>query len=106
MTGDDSLSLTEFEGIVRACDRFEAAWRAGGRPRSEEFLAGAPVLQSEALLRELVALEVELRRARGDRPTVLEYQARFPEHSTLIASLLDETRTEPAATGRTAAGAI
>ena len=103
MTGDDSLSLTELEGIVRACDRFEAAWRQGRGPRIEELLAGSPPHQRGALLRELVALEVELRRARGDSPTLPEYRGRFPEHAALIEALLE---ADPSAAGRTRSGEI
>ena len=36
-----SLSLTQFGQIMSACDRFEAEWRAGRRPRSEQYLAEA-----------------------------------------------------------------
>jgi hypothetical protein len=106
MTGEDSLSLTAFEGIVRACDRFEAAWRQGRGPRIEEFLAGSPTPQAATLLRELVALEVELRRARGESPTAPEYRGRFPGHTALIEALWEGPRTEPSGAGRTLSGEI
>ncbi len=35
-----SLSATQAEELDRACDRFEAEWRAGGRPRIEDRLVG------------------------------------------------------------------
>src|SRR5437899_2582416 len=56
-----ATSLTELGVIVSACDRFEVAWRARIGPRIEEYLSGTPQHQHVALLRELVALEVELR---------------------------------------------
>ena len=42
-TGQDNwLNATQIGGDVdEACDRFEAAWRAGDRPRIEDFLGGA-----------------------------------------------------------------
>ncbi len=61
-----------------ACDRFEAAWRAGQRPRLEEYLAAVPEPQRPALLRELLLLEIDYRRLAGERPTPEEYLARFP----------------------------
>ncbi len=60
------------------CDRFEAAWRSGGLPRIEDYLAEADAADRPALLRELVALERELRRRGGQRPAVEEYLDRFP----------------------------
>ena len=36
-----SLSATQAEELDRACDRFEAAWRAGGRPDLARYLAEA-----------------------------------------------------------------
>ncbi len=49
--------------VDAACDRFEAAWRAGLEPRIEDFLAVAEAADRPAMLRELLALETELRRA-------------------------------------------
>lgn len=40
---DDRGSLTELEHVVERCDRYEAAWREGGRPRIEDYLAEAPL---------------------------------------------------------------
>src|SRR5690242_8670560 len=98
MTDDATLSLTALEGIVRACDRFEAAWRKGLSPTIEEFLERSPAAQRPALLRELVTLEVELRRARGDAPTPHDYQDRFPDDASLIQALLE---TDPSGDART-----
>src|SRR5262245_18247602 len=52
--------------IDAACDRFEATWRAGPRPRIEDFLAEVSQDQRPTLLRELIAVEIELRRAAGE----------------------------------------
>jgi serine/threonine-protein kinase len=71
--------------VDRACDAFEAAWRAGRRPTPEEFLDDCPEPDRPALLRELVAAELELRRASGERPTPEEYARRFPGQETPIA---------------------
>ncbi len=60
------------------CEQFEAAWRAGGAPRIEDYLAGAEAADRKALLRELVALERELRRRGGRRAVIEEYLDRFP----------------------------
>jgi serine/threonine protein kinase len=104
--GDDPLSLTDFEAIVRDCDRFEAAWREGRSPCVEEFLAGSPTHRRGALLRELVALEVELRRAGGDRPAWPENRGRFPEHSHLIESIVVDPRTRTSGAGNMLPGAV
>ena len=79
-------------GLVdRACDRFEADWRAGRRPRIEEYLDGAPEPGRPALLRELVMLELDFRRRDGERPTPHEYRARFPEHARFFDAILEPT---------------
>ncbi len=64
--------------LERACDRFEAAWRTGQRPRVEDFLGREPGREADALLRELVLLDIHHRRCRGDRCPPEEYRARFP----------------------------
>src|SRR6516165_9303708 len=42
--------------LERACDRFEAAWRAGLRPRIEDYLEEIPAAGRATLQRELEAL--------------------------------------------------
>jgi eukaryotic-like serine/threonine-protein kinase len=72
---DDSLSPHSHgppvrcsERIDEACDHFEADWRKGRMARIEDYLAEAKESDRSALLRELVELELELRRSRGERP--------------------------------------
>jgi WD40 repeat protein len=61
-------------------------WAAGERARVEDYLRHAPGLgaEVEALL-DLVYGEVLLREAAGDRPTLAEYQERFPAHREALA---------------------
>jgi tRNA A-37 threonylcarbamoyl transferase component Bud32 len=82
MPGDRPLRSSE--RIDEACDRFEAAWRAGLAPRIEDFLAEAEQADLAALLDELVALERELRRRSGERPGAEEYLDRFPGHAAVV----------------------
>jgi WD40 repeat protein len=65
--------------IDEACDRFEVAWRAGAPPRLEEFVAGWAGAERAALLRELVPLDADYRRARGEPVAPVDYRGRFPE---------------------------
>jgi WD40 repeat protein len=63
------------EGV---CNRFEAAWRDGARPRVEDYLGALEGAERAALLRELVVLDVYHRRRRGEDCQLDEYRARFP----------------------------
>jgi hypothetical protein len=72
------------ERVDELCDRFEAAWRTGAAPRIEDFLAEVEAGDCAALLRELVALERELRRKSGERPEAQEYRDRFPEYGGAV----------------------
>ena len=88
---DDRGSLAELEHVVERCDRYEAAWREGRRPRIEDYLAEALEPERAALLlRELLALELELRSNGGERPEPQEYRERFPGHVELINRILNE----------------
>jgi serine/threonine protein kinase/Tfp pilus assembly protein PilF len=70
------LPLDVLHLIDQACDRFEAALRAGSRPRVEDYLGSVPPEYREALLRELLAAERDARggasrefgEGRGRRP--------------------------------------
>jgi WD40 repeat protein len=85
----ESLPLTLAGSIDRACDRYEAEWKAGRRPQIEAHLAESPEHERPALLRELMLLEIEFRMSCGESPTAAEYRARFPEHDALVASVFD-----------------
>src|SRR5262249_2655685 len=71
-----ALELAQW--LDRVCVRFEAAWQSGGRPRLEDYLGEAPEVQTTDLLQELILLEVEYRRRRGEEARPEEYVSRFP----------------------------
>src|SRR5262245_57247264 len=76
--GHDAPSRDLAWRVDGLCDRFEAAWRAGERPRIEDYLAELPAGGRPALLRHLVALDADYRWLRGERPQPQEYCDRFP----------------------------
>jgi serine/threonine-protein kinase len=95
--------------IDRLCDQFEAEWRAGGRPRIEDHLGRAAPPLRPGLLRHLLALELELRVAQGERPPIAEYRKRFPDDPAAVeAAYARPAPTLPAPTrpaGERAGGA-
>jgi serine/threonine protein kinase/DNA-directed RNA polymerase specialized sigma24 family protein len=78
--------------VDEACDRFEAAWKGSHRPRIEDYLACFPEPERLALLRALLALEIELRCQSGDQPALGEYEERFPGREALIRAAFAEAR--------------
>ena len=81
------LFLRERERIDRLADGFEGAFKAGDDPRIEDYLRNYPEIRRR-LLAELLAVELELRRARGEQPTPEEYCERFPRDGDVIAAQL------------------
>jgi serine/threonine-protein kinase len=75
--------------VDEACDRLEAAYLAGGRPRIEDHLPEAPGPQREAFFRELLAIDLAYRRRRGEVPRARDYIGRFPGHDALIIAAID-----------------
>jgi tetratricopeptide (TPR) repeat protein len=86
-----SLAL-RVEGV---CNRFEAACKAGQRPRIEHYLGGTPDPERLVLLRELLGVEVEYRRKNGEGVTPEEYCQQFSEYADLIEDLLVRTVGPP-----------
>jgi serine/threonine-protein kinase len=82
--GSAALPLSLERHVNAACRRFEAAWRAGGRPRIEDYLADGPEPARPALLAELLGLELAYRSAAGEAPATEEYRVRLPGHHDLI----------------------
>jgi hypothetical protein len=99
----DSLPSPSLEPV---CERFEAAWKAGQRPRIEDFLDAASPAQRSRLLRELLCMELEWRVRSGERPIPEEYRQRFPDDAKTIAAAftfcklaLDSISTVPPGAG-------
>ena len=88
--------LSQVQRTDRLCDQFEAAWKAGPRPRIDDFLAKVPSAEWPDLLRELLVLDLDYRRQLGERPTLEEYLAEYPALALVrFAALFAET-SQPA----------
>ena len=77
-------------GLV--CQRFEAAWHEGGKPRIEEYLEGSTEADRPALLYHLLLLDLDLRRKNHETPSCGEYEQRFPECSHIIEAAFRQSR--------------
>jgi WD40 repeat protein/tRNA A-37 threonylcarbamoyl transferase component Bud32 len=71
------LPTAVLDRISRLRDRFEAALAGGARPRIEDYLGASDDPYRSALLRDLLAWELDARRRRGERPEPPEYRGRF-----------------------------
>jgi eukaryotic-like serine/threonine-protein kinase len=80
---------------VEVCVRFEKAWGGGQRPEIENACLEVPESERPALLHELLAVEVELRLAIGERPMPEEYRERFSERASSIQRLFEEVKSPP-----------
>src|SRR3954454_6927217 len=74
-------------GVDAICDAFEAAWLAGHEPRIEDFLPRGDSVHEEALFRELLLSEWDLRRRHAQHVELQTYLERFAESSQLVAEL-------------------
>jgi hypothetical protein len=88
--------------IEQVCDRFEAAWKAGRRPRLESYLDGVAAPLDAALLRHLVALDWEYRLLAGEKPQAADYLTRFPAVGPAIEAIGREVAAATTGDGRVA----
>jgi eukaryotic-like serine/threonine-protein kinase len=103
LPGVDALPVLLALHINRLCDRHEAAWRAGARPRIEDVLTLEDEPGRTVLLREMLAAELAARRHRCEAPDFREYGDRFPDDAALVAAIFAEARLaddEPATPDR------
>jgi serine/threonine protein kinase/tetratricopeptide (TPR) repeat protein len=90
-----------FEEVVAACEAFVLAGEGGPTPSLDGFLARVPTDAQPTLLRNLLAIEIDRRRARGERPLADEYLDRLPQlaqpirEAFLELSLSTPTRLGP-----------
>jgi hypothetical protein len=80
--------------LDRICDHFEDRLRAGESPSVEALLAQAPETARATLLRELLLLEQDYRRQRGEQAPLEMYLAWFPEYRQIVLeALADDAAT-------------
>ncbi len=96
MNQDSSLPLSAALRVEDLCTDFEEQYRAGQSPRIEDFLIRIEDSTRRHLLRELLLLEVELRRHAGQTPQPDDYRPRFPDHADLVEEVLDEVLNQAA----------
>ena len=76
------------------CDRFEAEWKAGKRPKIEGVLKEQPEALRSELFRDLLLLEWRLRSKDSQQPTVSEYCDRFPIEAPQVRQILSDVDRE------------
>ncbi len=88
--------LLKFDDVRQ---RFEAAWRAGAQPLLDRFLEEVEPADRIILFVDLLGVELELRRDRGEGVSAAEYHRRFPQYAPHIDSVFheaaDEARARP-----------
>jgi tRNA A-37 threonylcarbamoyl transferase component Bud32 len=94
------IPTADWSRINAAADCFERAWKAGPRPRIEDYLAEAEPELRAALLEELVRVERELRRGEGEDPAPEEYSLRFSQQADLIRAVFGPGPDRPDAEGQ------
>jgi serine/threonine protein kinase/formylglycine-generating enzyme required for sulfatase activity len=86
----ETLSPSLLQRVDEVCDRFEQSWKAGKRPRIEDYLTLSAAEQRSAWLQELLCLELAYRRRNGEIPSEEEYRRRFSAQADLVARVFHE----------------
>ncbi|QEG40878.1 serine/threonine protein kinase [Roseimaritima ulvae] len=90
---EKKLPIEALEQIDDRCAEFEKAWQTGSPVSIESILADDVAdEQREVLLAELVVLELDYRRRRGESPNQQEFLDRFPEHAEQIRAVFDDAQ--------------
>ena len=79
----DGFSSSE-EQIDAVCDAFEAAWLRGERPHINVFLGHVDHKLQAALFYELLLVDLEYRRNKGERPARDDYRRKFSQFAEQI----------------------
>src|SRR5262245_54629237 len=85
-TREEPSDVARLRSIVDACERFEADWRRGYTPRVDAYLDRIESSQRERTIRELLAVEIELRVERGEKVAEEDLRARYPDWSEAVDS--------------------
>lgn len=85
------LPIAALERIDDVCSAFERKWQSNESPTIESMLVDdVTELERDVLLAELVVLDIDYRRRRGESPVTQDYLDRFPEHVEVINNALEQ----------------
>ena len=69
------------------CDAFEAACQDGDAPTIADFLDGCAETERGSLFSELLLVDVEIRRRKGEEPTKSDYLQLYPQYAAWIEAV-------------------
>ena len=87
----DQFSLNLFDLVDTVCKKFRAERKAGNTSRLEDWIGKVPEKAQPQLFRNLLDTEIKLRQRQGESPTSREYLKRFPQFSSQIRQVFDES---------------
>jgi hypothetical protein len=76
--------------ILRAVERFEDAVKCGDSPPLEDYLYGAAGAERDELLLQLLGVELDYRRRRGESPSQEDYLRRFPKNPEVVRDAFEQ----------------
>jgi len=85
----ENPDTSAFARIDTLCDRFEAAWKRGGRPRIEDYLGQDPKNAERVLFFELLRLELRYRQREDEGTSRDEYRERFADFLPQVDEAFD-----------------
>jgi len=96
----ESLSSEQRQRVAKTASRFRDALQVNPNVGLQEFLVDVSGIEQQVLLRELLQIEIEDRRQRGQIPEQDYYSSRFPDAFDVVATVfesIDQTATDAAA---------
>ncbi len=96
---DSGSNRSSFDSVLSTCSAFAEEWQHGSNPSIRNYLDRVAPDSRPPLLRNLLAIELEHRRERGEQPTLDEYLAQFPEFAPLVRGLFLEVSSVSIAAG-------
>jgi serine/threonine-protein kinase len=100
LPGDNLLPVDLAAVVDQVCDRFEELLKAGEQPSIEQFLVQAEPAGRAALFAELLGLELDYRRQRGEQPARQDYLGRFADYASLVEAALLLSQSAATVAGR------
>lgn len=88
------VAINVLLAVDSLADQFESSWRSGGEPQIEEWLGKATPVIRPALLRELLAVELEFRVRRQETLAVEPYLRRFPNWKSIVKEAIAPWREQ------------
>jgi serine/threonine protein kinase/WD40 repeat protein len=89
---EQALGTAQLKQLDQLCDEFESRWQQDERPSLRQFVEDAPGSIRSKALEDLLQIEIDHRREKGEQPAVDDYLQEFSDRREIVERVFENLK--------------